>query len=209
MKSDDYTAEAICQCMGLTSFERDPACTGAREAIRLLLKPSFHPEICITFADGMVSVVRARAMIWRQFEPSPMLADRAEGTVLETAFASLLASMAPVPTSPDAVPGVMIDGMPAELLHFRAGVLALKVGGNGGRKGNFSAFLAVAIAMAWESISNPFCRNALAEAAEYVDKRLPREPEPTRKPIVETVVLGTEEDRTQLIEALRKQHGGC
>jgi len=208
MKTDAYTPEAICKCMGIASFDDDPACTESAEAIRLLLMPSFHPEICITFMPDKVSVVCARAMIWRQFEPSPMLADRSEGGMQPATFAGLLGSMLPSVTSPDAVPGITIDGMPTQLLHFRAGALALKVGGNGGKKGDYSAFIAHAIAVSWDSISSAYCRNALAEAAEYVGKSLPRLPEPQRKPVVETVVLGLEEDRAQLMEALRRKYDG-
>lgn len=208
MKLDAYTAEAICRSMGIASFEHDPACTDASEAIRLLLKPSFHPEICITFALGKVSVVCARAMIWQQFEPSPMLADRSEDPVGQAAFAGLLDSITPIATPLGAVPGIIIDGMPTELLHFRAGALVLQVGGSGGRTGNFSAFIAHAIALAWDSTSSAYCRNALADAAKYVGKSLARVPEPPRKPVVETVVLGPEEDRRQLMAALRSKYDG-
>jgi hypothetical protein len=207
MKTDAYTPEAICKSMGIASFERDPCCISAAEAVRLLLKPSFHPEICITFADGKVSVVSARAMIWRQFEPSPMVTDRAEGTVEADAQAGLLTSMIPL-AHPGAVSGIAIDGMPVDLLHFQGGSIVLSVEGNGGRQGDFSAFVALAICTAWECVSNPYCRNALAEAAEYVGKSLPREKESVRKQTIETMVLGPEEDRAQLLEALRKHRNG-
>ena len=207
MKTGAYTAEAICQCMGIVSFEHDPVCIRAMEAVRLLLKPSFHPEICITFADGIVSVVSARGMIWQQYQPAPMLADRSEAVMAQAAFASLLASMVPAPPAPDAVPGFIVDGMPTELLHFKAGARASKVGGNGGRKGDFSAFIGHVLALAWELVPSPYCRNALADAAEYVGRHFPRVPEPPRKPVVETVVLGSEEDRAQLMAALQKQDG--
>lgn len=193
--------------MGMPSFEQDPACTGATEAVRILLKPSFHPETCLTFADGQVSVVSARTMIWHQFEPAPMLTDRAEGAIPADVFSRLLASMVPV-TRPGAVPGIMIDGMPSELLHFQHGAITLKVGGNAAGRGDFSAFLALAIATAWECISNPYCRNSLAEAAKYVGQSLPREHEPARKPTIETIVLGPEEDRAELLEALRRHRDG-
>lgn len=207
MQTDAYTAEAICQSMGLPSFDRDPACLRAGAAIRLLLKPSFHPEVCLTFLDGKVSVVSARSMIWRQFEPSPALTDRAEGWLPSDAFAGLLASIEPATKPPGAVPGIMIDGMPSELLRFSEGAVVLRAGGNAGRKGDYSTFVGLAVSSAWERISNPHCRNSLADAAAYVDMKLPREPEPARKPTIETMVLGPDEDRTQLLEAIRKVHG--
>ena len=207
MKTDLYTADAICKSMGLPSFELDPACTGAAEGIRLLLKPSFHPEICLTFADDHVSVVCAREMIWRQVEPSPMFTYRSEAALPAGAFETLLTSLVPMSRSDSkAVPGITIDGMPTELLHFRSGALVLKVGGNGGRKGDFSAFVALAIDTAWQCSSNSHCRNSLAEAAEYVGSILPREADLPRKPVVQTMVLGPDEDRAQVLEALRRHH---
>lgn len=207
MRTGQYTAEAICKCMGLPSFEADPACTGAVEAIRLLLKPSFHPEICLTFVGGNVLVVCARSMIWRQSEPSPTLTDRAEGVIGPEAFRDLVSSVVPV-SHPGAVPGISIDGMPSELLHFQRGSVELRVGGNAGRQGDFSAFVALAIVTAWKRVPDPYCRNALAEAAEYVNMRLPREHEPPRKPSLQTMVLGPKEDREQLLEALTKHRDG-
>lgn len=207
MRTDAYTAEAICRCMGMPAFEQDPACTSVPEAVRLLLKPSFHPEVCLTFVEDKVSVVCARSMIWRHFEPAPMITDRADGTFLTGVFADLTSSMVPA-SHPGAVAGIMIDGMPVEALHFQGGSVNLKIGGNAGRRGDFSVFVQQAIAIAWTAISNPYCRNSLAEAAEYVGKRLPREPEPPRKPTIETMVLGPKEDCDQLLEALRRSRGG-
>ena len=206
MQTDAYTSEAICASLGLPSFEKDPACTRAMEALHLLLKPSFHPEICLTFADGNVSVVSARAMIWHQFEPAPVLTDRAEGIVPAEDFARLLAPAEPVVRS-GAVRGIMIDGMPSELLIFRDGAVALRTEGNAGKNGDYSALVGFAISTAWDCISNPFCRNALADAAEYVGKKLPHEVAPARKPTIGTMVLGSEEDRAELLEALRVSRG--
>jgi len=206
MQTDAYTTEAICASLGLPSFEQDPACTRATQALRLLLKPSFHPEICLTFADGNVSVVSARAMIWHQFEPAPMLTDRSEGVVPPEVFTSLFAPMAAVAKS-GAVRGIMIDGMPSELLLFRGGAVALRTGGNAGKQGDYSALVGLAISTAWDCISNPLCRNSLSDAAEYLGKKLPREFEPARKPTIGTMVLGSEEDRAELLEALRMSRG--
>lgn len=207
MKSEAYTAEAICQCMGLPSFDGDPTCLQASAAIRLLLMPSFHPEICLTFSDGKVSVVSARSMIWHQSEPSPMLTDCAEGCLPSDAFQALLAATESV-DHPDGVRGIIIDGMPSELLCFSKGTIALKVGGNAGLKGDYSSFVGLAISTAWERISQPHCRSSLVDAAAYVGITLPRDPAPARKPTVETMVLGAEEDRAHVLAALRKIHGG-
>jgi hypothetical protein len=196
--------------MGLPPFEQDPGCKEAAEGVRLLLKPAFHPETCLTFADGRVSVVCARELIWRRLEPSPVLTDRTQAELSPGTFAGLLASLLQISDSgPSAVPGITIDGMPVEVWYFRSGTLVLKIEGNGGKKGDFSAFIALAITTAWRCISNSHCRNSLAQAAEYVGTHtLPREVEPPRKPVVGTVFLGSEEDRAQLLGALQRHHDG-
>ncbi|MBB4224545.1 hypothetical protein GGD71_005341 [Variovorax guangxiensis] len=135
-----------------------------------------------------------------------MLTDRAEGIVPAEVFTRLLAPAEPVVRS-GAVRDIMIDGMPSELLVFRDGAVALRTEGNAGKRGDYSALVGFAISTAWDCISNPFCRNALADAGEYVGKKLPREVEPARKPTIGTMVLGSEEDRAELLEALRASQG--
>lgn len=204
MQTDAYTADAICQCMGLLSFDGDLELASASEAVRLLLKPSFHPEVCITIADAQVSVVSARSMIWRMFEPAPVLTDRAQASLSSEAFDSLLRQMQPVKQA-NGVPGIVIDGMPTDLLHIKTGKIVLRVGGNaGGRRGDFSAFVSAVIRAVWDLISNVHCRNALADTAGYVGESLPRLDEPPRKPTVATVVLGPAEERAELLAALKR-----
>ncbi len=207
MKTEAYTAEAICVSLGIPSFIGDPACLRAKCALRLLLKPSFHPEICLTFADEKVLVVCARGMVWRQLEPAPMLTDRAEGVVSAEARRSLIERAAAV-ANLERFPSMFVDGMPSEFLLFHDGSLTLRGEGNAGRVGDFSRMVELAIVSAWNCISNVHSRNALADASEYVGKKLARESAPARKPVMETMILGVEEDRAQLIEALRTVEAG-
>lgn len=206
MHIDAYTAEAICKCIGLPSFEHDPLCINATEAIRLLLMPSFHPEVCITLADGKVSAVAARSMIWRQPEPFPVLSDRSNGDLEPDAFANLLECLASIAQSLEASRGVLIDGMPFELLRFTRGAITLRARGNAGGRGAESEFVAQAIRATWECSSDHHLRNALAEAGHYAGISLPLQSDLPRKPLVGTIVLGSADDRAELLEALRKHH---
>jgi hypothetical protein len=139
------------------------------------------------------------------FEPAPMLTDKDSGKLFPEEFASLIEAMKPLERQ-GTVSGIVIDGMPVDLVHLRNGTAQGRHEGNAGGNGDFSSFVSQAISVAWQRIENVYCRNALAEAAEYVGTRLPRSTEPQRKPTIETVVLGPEEDRAQLLEALRKMH---
>ncbi|MGH8037677.1 MAG: hypothetical protein ACREPD_08060 [Stenotrophomonas sp.] len=201
MRTDAYTAEAICSSLGLPSFANDPVCTQAKRAVRILLTPSFHPEICLTFADGKLDVVSAREMIWHQVEPAPMLADRAKQTIPPELLTDLFEHLEAEETSSKNGWG-MIDGMSAELLAFRDGVLVLSTGRRDCLRGDSSAWVKLAISLAWQSLSDPYCRNALAAAARYIDEHLPLDIEPARKPAVTTLVLGPAEDRAELLAAI-------
>ncbi|WP_282296523.1 hypothetical protein [Stenotrophomonas sp. PS02289] len=203
MRTDAYTDDAICASMGLPLFEHDPACLSAKRALRILLKPSFDPEICLSFVDGAVSVVSARATIRHQFQPAPIPTDRARASLEPGSFTALLDDIERVADTAVGS-GFMIDGMNAEVALFREGVLVFRVTRVAGMRDDWAAILGRVIETTWESIESPYCRNTLADAGKYAGLTLPQETEPVRKPFVGTVVLGTEEERTEVLEALRK-----
>lgn len=204
-----YTPKTICQCIGLAGFETDPDIALTGEAIRLLLQPSFHPEICITVKNGpqdaLVSVVAAQAMVWHQLAPAPILADQDQGQVSMECFTRLSTAVAAAGSSLDGT-GVAIDGMPVDALLMRNGELILKIHHNASTSSAFKTFVAHAISAAWSSLQSAPCRNSLAHAAKYAGLDLPLDPEPARKPTVETMVLGSEEDRQELLNALKQHH---
>jgi len=49
MRLEDYTADAICQSMGLRFIEHSWA-QAETPTLRVVLTPSFHPELCITLS---------------------------------------------------------------------------------------------------------------------------------------------------------------
>lgn len=209
MLPDHYTPATVCQCIGLPGFETDPDLTSSGEAIRILLQPSFHPEVCITFKSGpkesAVSVVAARAMVWHLLNPAPVLADQDQGEVSMECFTHLATALAAAGSNPEGT-GIVLDGMPANALLMRNGELLFKAHHNAGTPSAFSTFVAQAISAAWGSLQSSPCRNALVHAAAYTGLDLPLDPEPPQKPTVETMVLGSEEDRRELLNALKQHH---
>lgn len=222
--NSNYTPEAICQCLGLAGFEADPLLNKAKRAMRLLLMPSFHPETCITIADGKVSVVTAQSAIWQQFNPAAPVfrsADRGEsqvhinvpslytltntdeGQITTDCFSQLITAFKEG-TNVTQKSGIAIDGMSVDSLLFLDGSIYSRVQHNVAVQSKFTVFVAQAIYAAWSSLQNVKCKNMLSEAAKYVDLELLQTPEPPYKPTVKTLVLGPEEDRAQLIEALKK-----
>jgi hypothetical protein len=211
MRIEQYTPDTIAQCMGLCSFFSDLSLQEKDIALRVLLQPSFHPEvlISITSSNGQerLEVIAARTMIFRQFEPAPMLTDRCEepvAAVLEKVSSELSAAL--VPEFQRGEPGIAIDGMPTDILLVRANTPSIAIEHNVGRQGRLSTLVGTIISLAWDSTKSHFCKNALAEAGKYAGLDLPHCPEPPRKPTIETMVLGNPEDKHELMEALKMHH---
>jgi len=208
MRTEDYTSENICQCMGLAGFAVDESFVNG-DAVRLLLTPSFHPEVCITLvrsqANAKLSVVAAREMVWHQFEPAPMLSDRDDAVVPVELFSDIASAFQEIGKK-SIGSGIAIDGMPIEVVVIRNGVPELRLAHNVGRQSEMQGIVAQVISVAWHGVQNAWCKIALANAARYAGLELPFTPEPERKPVIETLVLGAENDRLDILEALKKHH---
>lgn len=210
MRTEHYRPDTICHCIGVPGFESDPDLAAAGESIRLLLQPSFHPEVCITLnkcpEQATVSVVAARAMVWHQPSPAPMPTDSDRGEVSMDWLTCFAAAIATASGQEDA--GLVIDGMPVDALLVQDGRSVLKVRRNADCQSDFGACVAQVISTAWKSLQNIPCRNALAHAARYTGLDLPLFPEAAGKPSIQTLVLGTDEERRELLDALKQHHGG-
>ena len=70
MHLEHYTADAICQAMGLPGFVEESWTQCDGPTLRLLLKPSFHPELCLTLfrekESTRLSVVALAERFWTQ-----------------------------------------------------------------------------------------------------------------------------------------------
>lgn len=214
MLNANYTSENICHAIGLDGFANDWQLAGAEQAIRALLTPSFHREVCISFlckgAQASVSVVAADSQIWAQDWPVPLATphERQDGILSKEVFLALKELLLAA-AKPKTAPGfVVIDGMQAHsvLRCEREGKVNLSQ--NVSYDSTYGAFVAKAISVARDAIESPNLRNALRDAGTYVGLVLPKEHVPAKKPMVRTIVLGTDEEASQLLESLKKQHGG-
>jgi len=214
MLSANYTSENICRALGLGGFANDWQLAEADECIRVLLKPSFDREVCISVlrkaGTVSVSVVAAVSQIWRQDWPVPQLTqvEQEVGIFSELQFTRLssLLNLAAEPTQASRF--VVIDGMQAHTV-LRAGREGkLNLNQNVAGDANYGSFVAETIKQAHSVIGSSSIRNALADAGSYVGLRIPLEVVPPAKDVVQTLILGSQEETAQLLEALRKQHGG-
>ena len=212
MQSANYTSENICRALGFGGFANDWQLAKADQCIRVLLKPSFDREVCISVLcnAGTVSLCVAAAVsqIWLQDWPVPQLTpvEQEAGMLSEwqwTRFLSLL-TLAAEPTQASRV--VVIDGMQAHSVLRAGGMGKLNLDQNVGGNANYGAFVAEVIAQAHSVLVGPSIRNALADVGRYVGLRIPPEVVPPAKDVVHTLVLGNKEETTQLLDALRRQH---
>ncbi|MFZ6709573.1 hypothetical protein [Undibacterium sp. TC9W] len=210
MRSDDYTAHHICQAMGMPGFAVDPVLQSAGEALRLLLKPSFDPEICITIiSDGQrveARVVAARWMIWHLFEMAPMMTYRDQCELPIACFQEWVKSAIVSGKSADAS-GIAIDGMSVESILIKNGELVVQTGRDLGEPYFSRKLTGQIIQTVWAALQDVNCKNALALAARYEQVSLPSLPAPAPKMPIQTAIIGTKEDKIELLKAMKKQFG--
>lgn len=175
MRVEDYTPTNICQCLGLEGFENDSAFADAPMTMRLLLRPSFHPEVCVTFTEQSgrvaVSVVAARTMVWRRSVPESVPVDRDEGEIDKGEFSALLLGFLKCHKNCDPEP-LYLDGMPVDGVLVQDGAVAVQFRHNAGDPvlGNF---VVKAITAIWSCIGQRDCKSALIEASRYTGFDLP------------------------------------
>jgi hypothetical protein len=201
-----YTADAICHSMGLDAFEpAGPPC------VRVLLKPSFHPEVCVTVAEAadaraVLSVVALPEMLSRQTFPRRLPELREEVGVSADVSAEAIAGFsAAFADRDDDSRRLCLDGMGVECCRLTAGGVERFAGHV--YSPTVSAFVGRLVWWAWVSCRAPGVRNALAECALYMGAEYPRQSDPERPPTRWLVVLGTPEARAGYFEALRSRGG--
>lgn len=200
MNRGAYTDDVICNAMGLGPFEP----VGVERAIRLVLKPSFHPEACITVEPTRLHVVALRSMLWH--EPVPCrLPEYAETTTLTGDQFDGIAEAFGRAFAESAKEGqrICLDGMPVSALRIDGG-RRLAFGGQpiGAEHAEFVASL---LRLAHASVTSVHLRNRIAECGRYVDRTFTTEPEPAMPEVTRVMVLGTPDDRTQCSDLLRQK----
>ncbi|WP_426165305.1 hypothetical protein [Pseudoduganella sp. R-34] len=214
MLSANYTSENICRALGLGGFANDWQLAESDECVRVLLKPSFHREVCISVlskaGNVSVSVVAALSQIWLQDWPLPQLTqvEQEAGAITEQQFVRLLSLLKLADKQERPSRTVIMDGMQAHtvLRVDREGKLNQEQ--NVSEDESYTCFVTEVIKQSHGAISGATIRNALADAASYAGLRIPLEAVPRPKDLVRTLVLGSQEESAQLFEALRKQHEG-
>jgi hypothetical protein len=206
MNPAQYTDEAICRSMGLAAFV-EPA--WSPPTLRLLLKPSFDPEVCATLIapaeSARLSAVVLAEMLWRQPFPRVLPAWREQAALSATVFAGIAARFASA-LAADRQPEdrvVCLDGMPVAACLLSS--TGLEQFGCSPYRREVSAFVSSLVRVAWESCRTPWVREGLAACGRYVGLDFPREPVPPAPQRLRMAVLGTPDARADFFGRLQSR----
>jgi len=202
MNLDQYTPDAICRSMGLPGLI-EPG--WSPPTLRVLLKPSFHPEVCITIggSGAALSVVALAESFWRQSVPCELPTFREKALIADAAARQLYLKFAAAFVADQDPEGRMVtlDGM-SQTSCFLDDVETRQFSCHPYRPA-VSAFVSAVIETAWNACSNPGVRNALADCGKYVGLNLPREAEEVPPRLFRIAVLGTPDHRAEFLDDLR------
>src|SRR5580698_449531 len=200
MNPKDYTADSICRAVGLGQFID---CTWSKTetaAIRIVGKPSFHPEVVITLtkikSDVLISIVAAKSQFWSTYpQPIELFADQfsSDDLTFSQFFQQFDAASAEAkrPNKSICLDGMGIEAcsvLNSKIERFEAHVAVNK---------SAYEFTARLVKYAWELCGIMEVKNGLSHVAGYVglifpELQLVNSPS---KPRVRVLVLGTPEER--------------
>jgi hypothetical protein len=201
MDIDAYTPDAICRALGLEGFA--PAPVAAGWAARLLLLPSFHPEVCVTAtmtapAEGTLEVRVPAEQVWVA-GAIPQLTHR-DGAPLPPAAAALAAP-------PEArTAGGMLDGM-TFALALRTPESVGERHGTAATDPAVDAWLRTVLDAARAAVRDEACLRALDAARGYLrdgDWQPPDAPGPA---VTRLAVLAEEVEREAVVRAIDDVRG--
>ncbi len=206
MNPAHYTPDAICHSMGLPAFiepEWSPP------TLRLLLKPSFDPEVCITLAgpadNAQLSVVALTEMLWRQPGLCVLAARRERADLpaplFDQAIAGFDGALAADRLSDERM--MCLDGMPVAACLLTG--VGLEQFACSPYRPEVSEFVASLTLMAWENCRTAGVRNALAACGRYVGLDLPQEPVPPTPELACVAVIGTPDARAEFFGQLQQR----
>ncbi|HEY4329847.1 MAG TPA: hypothetical protein VGN88_08925 [Phycisphaerae bacterium] len=198
MRLEDYTDLTICNAMGLSQF--DPI--GIPDIIRVLLKPSFHPEACITLEPTRLYVVALRSQLWS--EPVPRLLPQLSEEVVVSAeeFNITVEAFKGAVAENAGGSSLCVDGMPYSAVYKKQQQM-VRTRGNSFGPGEV-AFLGGFLRLAHARVSSIHLRNRIAECGRYVDRTFVMESEPELRNTTRILVLGAPEDRADYLDMLRQ-----
>lgn len=197
MTPERYTDDAVCFAMGLGQFVP----TAAVDVVRLVCRPSFHPEICITLTPKEVVAVALHSSLWKEPIPARMPELSGVATLPRGDFDGVCDAFdrALVESSRPPKWVVMTDGMAASAVRVRGGQID-RFSGHAANDEE-SRFVRLVLMAALSTIKSPELRNRISWCGRYLVPPDPRAFPVTQEPslpspqVRRVLVMGAPEDR--------------
>lgn len=202
MDIDAYTPDAVCRALGLEGFAPAPVASGW--AARLLLLPSFHPEVCVTatMAAPGAGSLEVRVPAEQVWVAGPISQLTYRDAAPFPAAAAVLASPPKVRTA-----GGMLDGM-TFALAMRTAESTGELHGTAAVDSAVDAWLRTVIDAARSAVGDDACRRALDAARGYLreggDGPSADEPPP---PVARLAVLAEAGECEAVVRAIDEVRG--
>lgn len=203
MRLEDYTNDNICTALGIGPFHP----IGAEPVIRLLLKPSFHPETCITLEPRRLYLAALETLLWHQESPRHMQGYTETIEPAEGVFGEMRAlfEQAADENGGDTKKWITVDGMPVSAVLVDGKYHRVFHGNPHDNKQ--TDFVARMIRFAHTAAETAYLRNRIAWCGWYVGEKFAEEPEAYRPQVSRMMVLGEAEARAEYFEMLRNKYG--
>jgi hypothetical protein len=208
MRLEDYTADNICLAMNLPGFIEQSWAQAERPTMRLILTPSFHPELCLTLSrtpeTALMSVTALVEQLWAHNSDVYLPCEREDVTLPASAFDEASSLFTIAHDSFDSERRYLsIDGMGSEsCLVSRTGTQRMCA--HVSSHALCDQFVARLVELAWNACSRPQVRNALAQAAGYLGIKYPLQEVPPGKSNARIAVLGTPEEISDYLAMLKR-----
>ena len=206
MKLEDYTTDAICRAMLLSGFIVDSWIQSDLSVLRLVLTPSFSPEVCLTLThrddQTLISVEAFVEQFWPLRSPAQYPPCNSENVICESrVFDQIVRFFEVAEEESKREPnGVCLDGMGIEAcLVLKKSLRRFKF--HMGINKEVGEFVDRTIAVAWTGCQDPQIRNALAHCSW--GQKYPLDKIPEKRPVTKLAVLGAPSERNEYFEKLR------
>ena len=147
------------------------------QELKMLLCPSFHPELCLVFweEDGQTQVraTCAQSQIWALPSLAPVATATNTGSFSDPTLPQLEQAFREALAQPDKRDVVKLDGMGVHII-WRTFDRRLVVGSvNPNPDDALGTFVSTAVKLAFNALSDSACRDGLADAGLYAGLKLP------------------------------------
>ncbi|MCB0909967.1 MAG: hypothetical protein KDB63_22955 [Nocardioidaceae bacterium] len=173
MNLEQYTADAVCRAMGIPRFADTTDLRNDDAAMRIVLRPSFTPEVCLTLTGCTATVSTLYEMLWHQPFPCTLPAVQQSFPITADQQSSFARSLrhAVQEIRNDERMVIICDGMSFDAAWYNGGSIdqvSTHVTGQ-----HVEHFISSLIQFAFAGANLDLIRNNLANCGRYVGLDLP------------------------------------